>query len=154
MVRDFQKTGESYNHHKIAQEDFETYFRKVQDDSQSIDLPDGYVPMTTFWMVRADRVILGESRVRHYLTPMLEVEGGHIGYAIRPSERRKGYGTLILAQTLERARHLNLQRVFITCDTANVASARIIEKSGGILSGQAISKRSGVLISQYWINRL
>jgi predicted acetyltransferase len=154
MVSEYQKAGEKYNRHATAREDFEDYLRKVRADSQSSGLPDGYVPMTDYWMIGDDRVVLGESRLRHYLTPRLEVEGGHIGYSIRPSQRRKGYGTLILALTLERARQLNLRRVRITCDTDNVASARIIEKNGGKLSGQAISQWSGVLISQYWIDLL
>jgi len=97
-------------------------------------------------------MILGESRLRHSLTPALEHHGGHIGYVIRPSQRRKGYGTLILALTLEKARALGIQRVRITCDTDNTGSVRIIEKNGGILSAQVISERSGKLISQYWID--
>lgn len=151
MVTEYQKTGVNHQHQKIAQEDFTAYLRKVQNDSQGVDLPEDYVPMTTFWLVRDDRVFLGESRLRHYLTPALEVEGGHIGYNIRPSQRLKGHGTLILALTLEQARKLALQRVRVTCDTDNIASARVIEKNDGMLSGQATSSWSGKLISQYRI---
>ena len=55
-------------------------------------------------------------------------EGGHIGYVIRPSERRKGYGTLILGLALVQAHACGLDRVRFTCNTENIASARIIEK--------------------------
>lgn len=151
MITEYQKIGENHKHEGLARENFAAYLRKLQNDSQGVDLPEKYVPGTTFWLVRDDRVILGESRLRHYLTPALEVEGGHIGYNIRPSQRGKGYGTLILALTLERAGKLGLRRIRVTCDTDNIASARIIEKNGGILSGQAISTWSGKLISQYWI---
>ena len=108
------------------------------------------MPENTFWLVLNSR-ILGRSKLRHWLTPELEHEGGHIGYDIRPSERRKGYGTLILELTLKRAKSLGFGRVLLTCDTDNVASARIIEKNGGKHSGQAVSNRSGKPISQYWI---
>jgi predicted acetyltransferase len=40
----------------------------------------------------------------------------------------------------------------VTCDTDNIASARIIEKNGGLLSGHSTSPRSGKSVSQYWIN--
>jgi len=89
--------------------------------------------------------------LRHQLTPALEHEGGHIGYDIRPSARRRGFGTLILALTLERARILGLARALLTCDTDNTASARIIERNGGALAARVVSNRTGKLISQYWI---
>ncbi|HLL72624.1 MAG TPA: GNAT family N-acetyltransferase [Pyrinomonadaceae bacterium] len=93
----------------------------------------------------------GTARLRHQLTPALEHEGGHIGYDIRPSARRRGFGTLILALTLERARILGLARALLTCDTDNTASARIIERNGGALAARVVSNRTGKLISQYWI---
>jgi predicted acetyltransferase len=120
--------------------------------SMGIDLPPGIVPMTSFWLVEDDQTVIGESRLRHRLTPALEIEGGHIGYAIRPSARRKGYGTRILALTLERARVMGLRQVLVTCNTDNIASARIIEKNGGLLDGYALSPHSRVQISRYWIS--
>jgi predicted acetyltransferase len=85
------------------------------------------------------------------LNPDLEIEGGHIGYAIRPSLRKMGYGTLILTLTLEKARALGLRGVLVTCDTENLGSARIIEKNGGVLESVAISPDSNKKISRYWI---
>jgi predicted acetyltransferase len=83
--------------------------------------------------------------------PALEHHGGHVGYAIRPSERLKGYGTRLLALTLDKAREMGLGRVLVTCDTDNFASVRVIEKNGGVLENQVISNRSGKMISRYWI---
>ena len=107
--------------------------------------------MTLFWLVRGGTAIVGTSQLRHTLTPDLEHEGGHIGYNIRPSQRRKGYGTRLLGLLLGKARGLGLQRVLLTCDTDNVASARIIEKNGGRLDSDGISGKSGKPISRYWI---
>lgn len=151
MVADYQAAGESYIHHETAQRHFEIFLGELWDMAMGINLLPGFVPMDSFWMVKDDQIVLGESRLRHRLTPALEVEGGHIGYAIRPSVRRQGYGTLILELTLEKARSRGLRRVLVTCDTDNLGSARIIEKNGGVLSGSALSPRSGVPISQYWI---
>jgi len=138
---------ESY---KPAIEDFSVYVQRLSNAARDVDLSPDRVPENTFWLLKGNLVV-GRSRLRHYLTPLLEQEGGHIGYDIRPSARQKGYGTLILQLTLEKARALGLSRVLLTCDTDNVGSARIIENNGGRLSGQEISKRSRKPISQYWI---
>jgi predicted acetyltransferase len=114
----------------------------------------GFVPESIFWLVggeRGDR-ILGVSRLRHWLTPELTHEGGHIGYDVRPSERRRGHGTTLLRLTLERAAARGVTRVRVTCDAANVASIRVIEKNGGVLAGETISERRGKPIRQYWID--
>ena len=75
---------------------------------------------------------------------------GHIGYMIRPSGRRKGYGTRILALTLERAREVGLSRVLVTCSPNNIGSARIIENNGGIKVSDGVSPETGEATSRYW----
>jgi len=152
MVEEYEGAGERFHIHENAQNNFVTYLTSLREMSEGINLQPGIVPMDTFWMVKDNQKIIGECRLRKYLTPTLEFEGGHIGYLIRPSQRQKGYGTLILALTLEKARELGIKRVRVTCDTDNLPSARIIEKNGGILSGKSISKFSSKLISQYWID--
>jgi len=77
--------------------------------------------------------------------------GGHIGFNIRPSERRRGYGTAILALTLEKAKELRLKRVLVTCDDNNVASAKIIEKNGGILEDKYWNDELEQPKRRYWI---
>lgn len=153
MAADFRAADEQnkYSHHEKAAQDFSAFLEDVRNMARGIGLPAGHVPMNSFWLVSEDGVVLGESRLRHRLSPELMVVGGHIGYAIRPSARRKGYGTLILKLTLEKARALGLERVLVTCDTDNIGSARIIEKNGGVLENNMISPRSGKLISRYWI---
>ena len=150
MLAEYEWAGEDYDE-PLAHENYEAYLSQLAAESRGIHLPPGIVPMTSYWLVRDQRTLLGVSKLRHYLTPLLEHHGGHIGYLVRPSERHKGYGTLILALTLEKARLLGLRRVRITCDSANVGSVRIIEKNGGVLDAQLVSRQSGNLISQYWI---
>ena len=151
MLDEYRQAGEDSDNNNFADQDFVAYIDKLHNQSKGSDLPSGLVPVTTFWLVKDNQIILGESRLRHDLTPALEEFGGHIGYNIRPSQRRKGYGTLILALSLEKARMLGIRRVRVTCDTENIGSVRIIENNGGILSGYGISPRSGKQTSQYWI---
>jgi len=151
LLDELARESESFGS-ESARRDFPGYLRMLRAESLGIDLTPGEVPMSTFWLVNADGRLLGESRLRHYLTPALEDYGGHIGYVIRPTERRKGFGTRILAQTLVKALRIGLHRIRLTCDSTNIASARIIEHNGGILSGHGISPVNGKLTSQYWID--
>ena len=148
MADEYQAAGD--DRYQSAVVDFSAYLNSLMDYSAGIGLPPGRVPSTTYWLASGDHLI-GRSSLRHHLTPDLESEGGHIGYDIRPSERRKGYGTIILKLTLEKAKGLGLKRVLITCDTDNMASVKIIEKNGGEVERQSISGRSGKLISRYWV---
>ncbi len=131
--------------------DFDTFVRQLAREARGEDLPEGMVPQSTFWLICDNVRLVGISRLRHMLTPTFEAWGGHIGYQIRPSEWRKGYGTQLLALTLEHARAIHLPRVLLMCREENVGSKRIIEKNGGILAGTAVSPRNGKLYLRYWI---
>jgi len=109
------------------------------------------VPGSTYWLVADGLRIVGTSRLRHWLVPHLEKEGGHIGYDIRPSERKKGYGTEILSLTLAKARGLGLREVIVTCDSDNEGSLKIIEKNGGQHINPAVSDHSGKQVNRYKI---
>jgi predicted acetyltransferase len=138
----------------LAETDFNEYLRQRYDLTQPHVNPDGStsakVPMTDFWLVE-DEGFLGSLSVRHYLNDNLLKYGGHIGYAIRKSERRKGYGTLILNLALPCVKLLGLDKVLLTCNDDNAGSIRIIEGAGGVLEnilpvpGSAVGKR------RYWI---
>jgi predicted acetyltransferase len=139
---------------ELAGNDFAAFVQQLQDDERGMDLKPGIVPSSAYWLLRydADNVtVLGVSALRHALTPALEDAGGHIGYSIRPSERRRGYGTRILGLTLPHARALGLDRVLVTCDTDNIGSARVIEKNGGVLASEGYSALVETRISRYWI---
>jgi predicted acetyltransferase len=148
MAADFKAFGDEY--FNTASANFAAYLEKALNHARGLNLKPDRVQETEFWLI-ADGKLIGRSKLRHRLTPALEREGGHIGYAVRPSERRKGYGTLILKLTLEKAANLGFQKVLATCDTENTGSARIIEKNGGKFAARAILEKSGKQISRYWI---
>ena len=99
------------------------------------------------WIVEDDRV-LGGIALRHTLNDFV-LRFGHIGYGIRPSSRRRGLATWALGRTLDRARELGLDRVLIICEAGNTASARTIERSGGLLEG--IEDTDFGAVRRYWI---
>jgi predicted acetyltransferase len=103
----------------------------------TVVLPDGAlgprVPETILWYVEGE-AFLGSISVRHSLTPMLELWGGHIGYAVRPSAWGRGHASAMLAGMLDHVRaNLPLERVTLTANTQNLPSIRVIEKNGGTL---------------------
>ena len=105
--------------------------------------PEGFVPATELWWVEGDD-FLGRIAIRHRLTPRLLEMGGHIGYDVRPSARRRGHATEMLRQALGVARDLGIERALITCDVDNIGSRTVIERNGGILEDE----RSGKL--RFW----
>ncbi|MPM89903.1 hypothetical protein SDC9_137018 [bioreactor metagenome] len=100
-------------------------------------------------MVEDNKRILGAINIRHYLNDYLLNYGGHIGYGIRPSERKKGYASLMLSLALSVAKELGINKALITCDKDNLGSARTIMKNGGVLENEVAE---GERITQrYWI---
>ena len=139
---------------QLARSNFAAFVQRLEEDEHGVNLAPGIVPSSQYWLLRHDAddvTVLGVSHLRHALTPDLEDVGGHIGYSIRPSERRRGYGTRILALTLQYARALGLERVLVTCDTDNTGSAWIIQKNGGVLASEGYSALVETRISRYWI---
>jgi predicted acetyltransferase len=153
MVEEFRQAGEaSYQRYRDQiRADFPAYVRWAQSLRAADPARPDRVPESIFWLVRGGHTILGGSRLRYGLTSLTAQIGGHIGYDIRPGARRRGYGTRLLALTLDRARAAGFARVLITCDTANRGSARVIEKNGGVLENRVIDPATGEEVSRYWI---
>ena len=149
MAMEWQENGS--DRFGKALNNFAAYVEKLIQQKEPQETYPDRVPGSTFWLIANNRRLVGTSRLRYWLVPRLEQEGGHIGYDIRPSERKKGYGTQLLALTLNKARAIGLKEVIITCDQDNQGSVRIIEKNGGEYLGGAISNRTGKQINRYRI---
>jgi predicted acetyltransferase len=106
--------------------------------------PADRVPCTTLWWVEDDEY-LGRLAIRHRLTPPLLEWGGHIGYDVRPTARRRGHATAMLAAALPLSRALGIDSALVTCDLDNVGSRRTIEKNGGVFEDVRAGKR------RYWV---
>jgi len=123
---------------------FRTHLQRRIDMKLGVNLPDGRVPMTTYWLFHGTMPV-ALTKLRHALTDSLRRVGGHIGYCVRPTRRGAGYGTAALALTIIAARRRGIDGVLLTCKEENVPSRRVIERNSGRLD----RKESG--LCYYWI---
>jgi predicted acetyltransferase len=149
MAQEWRDHGQ--DRYAPALEDFDAYLDQIRRFEDAAQVPIGWAPGTHFWLEDGVDIVAGV-RLRFWLTPELEVEGGHIGYDVRPSARRRGFGGMALRLALLEAARRGLERVRLTVDADNHPSIRIIESCGGTLSGEAVSDESGKLVRQYWID--
>ena len=111
----------------------------------------GIVPCTYRWITEGSRYV-GAIAFRHHLTPALLNSGGHIGYGVRPSDRGRGAASWALQEMCARlAAQGEPDRVLLTCDDANAASARTIERCGGLLE-DVRTGGNGRPFRRYWID--
>jgi predicted acetyltransferase len=153
LVDEFRQRGEPPVPFPVGfpTDDFPAFLGRLQDCAMGSEIAFGFVAHETFWLVDSEGSVVGVSNLRHTLTDSLRKVGGHIGYGIRPSARRRGYATLILRETLVRARERGIARALVTCGKDNVGSARAIVANGGVFEGEdAVAGHPG-LTQRYWI---
>lgn len=115
-------------------------------------VPEGKVQATQFLAVRAsDGRLVGMLQVRHYFNEYLEKYAGHIGYSVRPSERRKGYAKEMLRLALPFCKSIGLDRVLIACEPGNPASRRTILANGGVYECTVHEPGEDIDLERYWI---
>lgn len=115
----------------------------------------GRCPSKTFLLIRqSDNKIVGSNNVRWDLTKEMLRFVGHIGYGIRPTERRKGYNKINLYLAMIEAQKLGLERVMLDCDVNNIGSDKTLKALGGSLERTEIDPEDGILTNVYWFDVL
>lgn len=147
-AREFADVGERY--FVLPGNDPEAFLARIELFEAGRHLPGNRVRMTWFWLFQGDRIV-ASSRLRHELIPVLLLDGGNIGYEVRPSARRCGVGRELLGLTLDEARRIGLRRALLTTETTNLGSIGVILANGGILADTSVSPNTGRTMNRYWI---
>lgn len=149
MMDEWHSTGEKIIPcaiRKVDYYDFETYLSTIEVKEDT----GGLVPDSTFFCMDVERnIFVGAVNIRHYLNESLLLNGGHIGDGVRPSERRKGIATQMIALALVECKKLCIHKVLMVCDKENIGSAKSIIKNGGILENEVVV--DGTVEQRYWI---
>lgn len=151
-IEEWEKSGEKivpYSARRAELSFQELLMRWSTEESDEV-YKNGFVPATLYFLIDNNRRILGAIHFRHELNDKLLNNGGHIGYGIRPTERKKGYATVMLNLLLANVRLQGYEKVLITCDDDNIGSARTIEKCNGLLLDKV--EFDGKMTRRYWVN--
>lgn len=153
VVSEFNDNNERITPFALAMNciDYDTYLELTEKYETNNGIPLEYVPAKTFFLMEdGNDMILGAVNIRLYLNAGLLQTGGHIGYGVAPSQRRKGYASKMLELTLEHCKSIGLRKVLVTCDKSNTGSMRTIIKNDGVLEDEFIEENQNVVL-RFWI---
>ena len=132
--------------------DFKDFLLDLEKSKNIKDIKPHLVNQTTYMMFDENKRVLGWENIRNELDDNLLKHGGHIGALIRPSERKKGYATLMISLALEKCKELGIDKVLITCREENIGSKKAIEKNGGEYENSYYDEQNNFTYRRYWIN--
>lgn len=152
MILEWKESGEELIPWSLTLDttDFNLMIKTLNGYRKGINLPDGFLECSTYWLINKSNKILGAIDIRHKLNDFLLFRGGHIGYGIRPQARRKGYSTLMLSLALKQCKTIGIPKILITCLKDNIGSVKTITNNQGILESEDID--NGEVFQRYWIN--
>ena len=151
MLEDWKLANEELSPWTIELDssNFEKYVNTLLNAAKGIGMGYLQVPHSSFWLVDENDKILATSNLRHELNEKLWTRGGHIGYGVNPSARRKGCATKMLELTLLEAKKLNIEKTLLTCNKSNIGSSKSMLKNGATFWKEM--PMEDYIIQYYWI---
>ena len=133
-------------------EDPEEYVKTCAEYEDRQTVPSHLVPATQFFLVRkSDNRLVGMLQIRHCFNDYLEKYAGHIGYSVRPSERRQGYAKEMLKMALPYCLEIGIDKVLITCADGNIGSEKTILANGGVYESTVHEPTDNRNLKRFWI---
>lgn len=150
-VLDFYQEFEENNSTCIGfmlHNNYDKWLEHMINRKNNTNLPEGFV-RENFYLCYENNVLIGVFSLKFELTDYLFKFGGHIGYAVRPSCRNKGYGNTILNEGLTIAKSYGFKEVLLVVDDDNIASEKIIIKNNGIYLNSIYDNNESVMVKRY-----
>lgn len=158
MIREFSLANDEYQFEglgsfkKIYEASFKEFYKGLEENKHISEINPNWANQTSYVLIDKNGHIYGAANLRHELKGKLFEIGGHISYAIRPSERKKGYGVLQLSLLLKKAKEMGIKKVLITCRENNIGSKKTMEKFSGKPDTLVPSMYDGIMEYRYWID--
>lgn len=158
MIKEFAEANDEYpfeglgNFEKVFKNSYEDFYKELEVNKHIDKINPNWANQTSYVLIDQNGHIYGTANIRHELKGKLFEIGGHVSYAIRPSERKKGYGTLQLGLVLKKMDEMGIERAFITCRENNIGSKKTMEKFIGEADTLVPSKYEGTMEYRYWID--
>ena len=146
--------GEDATWHSFAWQEgmsHSDHIRILEEEFKGVNMRAGRVPHTMLYGF-LDGIAIGRCSVRHSLNENLRIRGGHIGYAVAPRFRRRGFGSDLFRAGLAHLKGLGVGSAMMTCAVSNLASRKMIEGAGGVLEHEYFDEMEGVALRRYWID--
>ena len=151
-LREFHQEGRMLQYNlQIVSQDFERFLYHLRAQQDRAKLAPHVIPQSHFWLIDGNEFI-GILSLRRGPDETFIRISGHIGYQVRPSKRRRGYGKELLRQGLQKAKELGFTRILLTCDEDNIASKKVIESNGGQFENAIVVDGALVKKLRYWID--
>lgn len=154
MIADWHTHGERINPAvlRLDTPDINQILIKLYECENGINLSEGNMPHSTYFLLQQGSVFIGAINLRHDLNERLLLTEGHIGGGIRPSERKKGYATQMLKLALQKIKEEHqVNPVLVTCNKGNIGSEKAILQNGGTLENE-ILEDNGNTVLRYWVH--
>lgn len=158
MALEFQNANDEYPFEgvsdlkKVLENSFEEYYNNLETNKHIDEIYPNFANQTTFVLADETGHIYGLANLRHELKGNLINIGGHVGYGIRPSERKKGYATIQLGLLLEKMDEMGIEKALITCRENNIGSKKTMGKFIGESDTLVPSMYERIMEYRYWID--
>ena len=149
FYEEFEKAGSSCIGF-ANRKNYDKWLSEMTDRHTGQNLPKGFV-RENFYLCYENAALVGVFSLKFELTDYLFRYGGHIGYAVRPSERRRGLATQILKEGLILCKNFGFDRVLCVCDDDNIASEKVIRKNGGVFENELFDPEENCTVKRFWI---
>ena len=130
--------------------DYSKWLKKEKQNHLGINLNSNFVPATTYFYIENNQIV-GTINIRHCLNDLLLKSGGHIGYSVLPSQRKKGYATAMLKEAIKICKQWDIYPILIICKKENIASKKTIEKCGGKFENEYFDEKTKETYLRFWI---